>query len=215
MSETDWDAIRCVVFDFDGTLVDSNAIKRDTYFEILEAVPGSAEAIERVLGEQPGADRRGVLAAVHAAIGDAPDLPTVEDLVARYARLCEARVSTCAPVPGAVEALSELHSRHALYVASATPTDSLERVVELRGWRWLFRGVLGGPSSKPDNLRRIAAREGLGASQIVYVGDRPADAESAGLFGCRFAGFGAPAKELRESPKLAPLQPLVAEIAAR
>ena len=60
-----WDAICCVVFDFDGTLVESNPIKRGVYFEILAETPGSGPVVETVLRENPGADRRGVLASAH------------------------------------------------------------------------------------------------------------------------------------------------------
>lgn len=209
-----WDAIRCVVFDFDGTLVESNAIKRGTYFEILAETPGSGPVVEAVLRENPGADRHGVLACAHEALSTrgADPLPPVEALVAAYSRICEERVAGCSPLPGALETLAFLRATHALYLDSATPTDALERVVERRGWRDFFRGMLGGPASKFENLQSIAEREGLGAREILYVGDGAADREAAVTFGCRFLGFEAPPRDL---PDGSPLALLVAEIAAR
>ena len=142
-----WDAVRCVVFDFDGTLVDSNAIKRDVYFEILADVRGSAEVVERVLVACPGADRRGVLSVVHRELASRPALPSLEDLVGAYSRICEERVSTCPALPGAAEALADLPRTHALYLDSATPTEALTRIVALRGWQDRFRGMFDAPSS--------------------------------------------------------------------
>lgn len=209
-----WDAVRCVVFDFDGTLVDSNAIKRGAYFEILAETPGSAEVVEAVLQAAPAADRHGVLAAVHRVLSDrgAEPLAPASALVGRYSRLCEDRVAACSPLPGVLETLAALHATHALYLASATPTDALERVVARRGWRPFFRGVLGGPASKLDNLGSIAQGEGLAAGEMVYVGDGAVDRTAAVAFGCRFLGFGAPALDL---PEGSPLAVLVAGIVAR
>lgn len=209
-----WDAIRCVVFDFDGTLVDSNPIKRDTYFEILAETPGSGAVVESVLAQGSGLDRHGVLARVHAELSErgAEPLPTHENLVESYSRICEERVAGCSPLPGALETLALLRATHALYLDSATPREALERVVERRGWSAHFRGVLGGPASKFDNLRWIASREGIGRDEMLYVGDGAADLEAAERFGCWFLGFEAPSLEL---PSDSALARLVDEIAAR
>ena len=202
-----WSDVRCVVFDFDGTLVDSNPIKRGAYFEILAGVPGSREVIERVLHERPKADRHGVLAAVHELLSKSETVPGTSELVAAYSRLCEDRVAACAPLPGAVEALDGLEDTHALYLDSATPGDALARVVARRGWQQRFRAALGGPASKHENLARIAEREALSPPRMVYVGDGPPDREAAESFGCRFLGYRAPAGDLRESPTLSRRSP--------
>jgi phosphoglycolate phosphatase-like HAD superfamily hydrolase len=210
-----WQVVRCVAFDFDGTLVDSNAIKRGAYFEVLSQVPGSAEVLERVLRDHPGADRFGILGAAHGALAQRPGLPALARLVSDYSSLCEERVSRCPALPGAVAALEALAGSHALYVDSATPADALERIVALRGWTGFFRGVLGGPRSKLENLVELARREHLAPEQVLYVGDAPQDREAAAAFGCRFLGRGAPRRDLRASASLSALAPLVDEIAAR
>ena len=209
--------LRCVVFDFDGTLVDSYAIKRDAYFEILRDVPGSADTIERVLAAAPQADRHGVLSAVHAELAraGAARLPDPAEWVAAYAAHCQAAVSACAPLPGAVEALDALGGAHALYIASATPEDALLRIVAARGWTRRFAGVYGGPRSKLGNLQRAALREGLQPRQLVYVGDGAVDRRAAEAFGCRFLGAGSPSDDPLLRGALAPLAPLVRSIAAR
>ena len=208
-----WSAIRCVVFDFDGTLVDSNAIKRESYFEALASVAGARDVLEAVLREHPREDRHGILARVHARLSERSGvaLAPVTDWIDAYGSICEARVVACPVVPGALSALDGLSSSHPLYLASATPEDALARVVAGRGWTQRFRGVYGGPRSKVENLARIAAREGLGRSEIVYVGDGAVDREAAREFGCAFLGFGSEEGALLEGP----LAGLVAELAAR
>lgn len=204
---------RCIAFDFDGTLVDSNAIKRESYFEVLAGVEGAGAEIETVLRDHPREDRSGILARVHARLAarGCPSLPSVAALVEAYSETCEVRVIACPPVPGALAALDGLRDSHALYLASATPEDALVRVVSGRGWAGRFRGVFGGPRSKVENLSRIAALEGLAPAEMVYVGDAAVDREAADEFGCAFLGFGSSARDAPDPS----LVPLVAELEAR
>ena len=211
-----WDAVRCVVFDFDGTLVESNSIKRAAYFEVLAAIPGSGPVIERTLALHPREDRFGILARVHDELErDRVAVPPATELVAAYSRLCEERVIACPALPGAFAALEALRETLPLYVASATPQDALVRVVDGRGWAGFFREVLGGPRDKPANLAWIARREELGADRIAYVGDGVVDRDAARAFGCRFLGYRAPLPEPAARGVLAPVAVLVHELVRR
>ena len=187
-----WDRIRCVVFDFDGTLVESNAIKRDSFFEIFDGFERSEAVVERVLSENPDADRHAIVPAVRDALSVAGvgSLPEPTALVAAYTELCEARVAECPAVPGAQEALECLRGRYPLYLDSSTPQDALARIVERRGWSRYFRAVLGRPTDKLANLRILADREKLAPREILLVGDGPSDRAAALEFRCAFLGFG-------------------------
>jgi beta-phosphoglucomutase-like phosphatase (HAD superfamily) len=72
--------IRCVAFDFDGTLVDSNAVKRQAYFEAARREDPSGQLVAAVLAELPQGDRpspaRGGAA---GGGGRAPDRASVEE----------------------------------------------------------------------------------------------------------------------------------------
>ncbi len=204
---------RCFVFDFDGTLVDSVAIKRSGYFEVLRDRPGAAELLEELLREHPRDDRSQIFARAHRRLSaaGAASLPPVEDWVRAYASRCEAEVIRCPARPGAESVLAELSRSLPLYLASATPEASLARVVEGRGWTRWFRGVFGGPRPKEENLERVRVAEGLDPDAIVFVGDEVRDREAAEAFGCRFLGIGSDAAELPAGP----LGRLVGSIAAQ
>ncbi|MDX2479991.1 MAG: hypothetical protein QNK24_06615, partial [Desulfuromusa sp.] len=49
--------ICCVVFDFDGTLVNSNDIKRETFFDVARSWDPKGEIVAEVLKDWPTADR--------------------------------------------------------------------------------------------------------------------------------------------------------------
>lgn len=184
--------IEVVVFDFDGVLVDSNAVKRDAYFEIFahrgEAVRG---VIERALVEEGDGDRFETIGVILRRLGgEEAVLPVREGAIARYAEryndLCEEHAATCREVPGASGALDELSRVLPLYVNSATPEEPLRRIVRRRGWEPHFRAVLGRPLTKEENLRRIFLETGVSPRRALFVGDGKRDVAAARELGCPF-----------------------------
>jgi phosphoglycolate phosphatase-like HAD superfamily hydrolase len=180
----------CLVFDFDGVLVDSNAIKRRAYRDIFASVPDSQPVVDEVLRADAEDDRWGVIRSILRGLG--PAAIDLEAQVARYAErynaICEEHAATCREVPGAAAALDSLSQRHPLYVVSATPEEPLRRIVARRGWTGYFREVLGRPRTKRENLARVMRREHIGPEGIVFVGDGRRDLDAARSTGCGFLG---------------------------
>ena len=52
--------LKCLVFDFDGTIVQSNDIKRRTFFEIAADYEDGEERIGAILFDMPHLDRAGI-----------------------------------------------------------------------------------------------------------------------------------------------------------
>lgn len=185
--------IRCVALDFDGTLVDSNRIKHDTFFDVVAAVSGRAEVMSAVLLDRPG-DRFEIF---RQFIERSPDLvlpgttTSVLDraavLGADYSRRCEDAIAVCPEIPGAQRLLGHLHQRGVtVALISATPAVALDGVVARRGWSDAFGYVIGGAVDKSACLRRISAATGLAPAEMLMVGDRQVDQAAAAHVGCRF-----------------------------
>jgi phosphoglycolate phosphatase-like HAD superfamily hydrolase len=189
--------IRCVAFDFDGTLVDSNAIKRKTFFEVVAAHDPEGAVAAEVLDEIRPGDRYAVTREVARILRDRGALPADADVAQwaqtwaeEYGRRCEAAVSRCPEIPGAGRALAWLEGRGIpRYINSATPEPSLRRTLERRPARPEFRLILGGPAGKLANLERIRADAGCEASGVLMVGDGEDDRSAAAEFGCPFVGI--------------------------
>jgi phosphoglycolate phosphatase-like HAD superfamily hydrolase len=186
--------IAAVAFDFDGVLVDSNSVKRSAFFEIFEPLAGSAPEVEATLREHVELDRFGVVATVLARLqarGD--DLPRSADLVAelaeRYNDICEEHAAVCPEIPGASRALQAFSCRCPSYVNSATPEESLRRIVARRGWDGFFAEVLGRPRTKAENLERVLNSARARPTEVLFVGDGPGDLAAALAVGCRFIGI--------------------------
>lgn len=187
-----------VAFDFDGTLVRSNAIKRDCFYEGVAGLPGAAEVLDELFANGFQGDRHAVFAEVVGRLdaAGARDLPDPSDLAAAYGRSVHARIAGAPEVPGARDALARLKAAgKRLFLISATPQAPLEAVVEARGLLRFFDALLGAPTGKAEHLRRIMQTDGHAAKEIVMVGDGRDDQEAAALIGCRFIAVTAEPKE--------------------
>ena len=194
--------IQCVAFDFDGTLVDSNEIKRRTFFDVVSDHDPEGSVVAEVLDEIRPGDRFDVareIARLLTLRGMVPDDGDVEGLVRRwveaYTRRCEEAVSECPEIPGATTALEWLAARGiALYVNSATPEEPLRRVLRRRSMDRHFRRIYGRPPSKLANLRSIREDAGVALEELLFVGDGEDDRSAAEAFGCHFAGVMRPCR---------------------
>lgn len=177
--------IRCVVFDFDGTLVHSNAIKRDGFLAVAARHPGGVEIMEDILADPPG-DRHAIIGRFAARIGaDGEAARLVED----YGRYCTEHILTCPARAGADTALAALRrARLRLHINSATPTEPLREVIARRYASGTFDGVHGGFGAKVVNLRSIVEIEGIGPAEMAMVGDGIDDRNAADETGVHFFG---------------------------
>jgi phosphoglycolate phosphatase len=196
--------IRCVAFDFDGTLVDSNAVKRKAYFEAARREDPSGQLVAAVLAERPEGDRHEVLRAVAQRAAEAGLLDprgmeeTAARLIAAYTALVEAGQAERPERTGATSALLALGATHHLYVNSATPVDSLRRAVTRRGWAGRFRDVLGRPPDKIANLHLVLAREEMVPGEVAMVGDQQRDLAAARAVGCAFVAVASDGNDFSE-----------------
>jgi phosphoglycolate phosphatase len=187
--------IRCVVFDFDGTLVDSNAVKRDCFQVAIGAVQDldAATALETALAD--GGDRYTILGSVARRLWKQPEASAnaARYLAAAYSRCCSQGIRRAAKRRGLMSTLRALRDRGiALYVNSATPRSDLLPLLRALGLSGSFVGVYGAPCDKRRNLRSIMCRERLRPIETVVIGDGEDDKAAALALGCRFVAIAAP-----------------------
>lgn len=177
--------IQCVVFDFDGTLVLSNAIKREAFFFIATKFEQGVDRMTILLDQDSG-DRSSIIQRFAEETGC---VCQCDELVAEYSKYVHNGILSCQDREGAIEILSQLrHSSIPAYVNSATPQNNLEASIRERYPAGTFQGVYGGSNSKFRNLKAISAHAAVAPEEIVMVGDGIDDANAAEAFGCAFVG---------------------------
>ncbi|MGB2754745.1 MAG: HAD-IA family hydrolase [Phycisphaerae bacterium] len=194
--------IKVLVLDFDGLVVESEAIKDAAFVEVFPEFPKHHEAIRAYHLANKHLVRYAKFRHIVQNILGRPYTPEDERRIAEvYARRTRQAIVACPFVPGAPEFLAHFAGRAPMYLASATPQDELRIIVEARGLDRYFKGIYGAPHRKPDILREVMAAEGAPPDQTVFIGDSRADmhaAEAAGVpFVARnhkddFSGCGVP-----------------------
>jgi phosphoglycolate phosphatase len=206
--------IRVVVFDFDGTLVDSNGIKEACLHRTVADRDGGAAAL--AAAQRIGSDHYQLFSQVALHLSPAADAEAVaaqtRSLIDSYTHCCAKGIVAAAERRGARRALAELASRSLhLWVLSATPDRPLIELLRRRGLLRLLRGALGPSVSKEQGLRRIMAAERSDRNTILLVGDSQDDQIAARATGIKYAAVVAEKRvQARGRFAIRDLTPLVA-----
>jgi phosphoglycolate phosphatase len=189
--------IRLVVFDLDGTLVDSRRDLADST-NVLLAECGCAPLPEDAIGRMIGDGAATLVARAFAASG----CPLPADALARFLTIYDGRLlNFTRPYEGIDAMLSEIGARATLAVLTNKPLHSTQRILEGLGLARHFdpRRVLGGDGPfprKPDpaGLKHLAAAENVPLQATLLVGDSLIDWRTARGAGTRVClaryGFG-------------------------
>lgn len=187
---------KAIVFDFDGTLVQSAEAKHDAFFDLFPATPAHTRTIDRVLTDNPEGTRFTLIPKMIEAIAAAglalPDDASPEGLVATYAKIVFDAVAAAPELPGATAMLEGLSGRAILTVCSSTPDEPLKDLVAARGWTRLLDGVFGIPTTKTAHIAGLIAQHGLSPTDIAMVGDADNDEAAAAANGCAFFRIATP-----------------------
>jgi phosphoglycolate phosphatase len=185
-----------LVFDLDGTLIDSRrdlAESANLLIEYYGGRPLDEAEVGRMVGD-------GAAVLVRRALDAAGIQPSPIDAVSRFVTFYAQRlVKHTLPYPGMLAALAELRSRGPLAVLTNKPTAPTRRILDELGMTSFFGYILGGDGSlprkpAPEGLRHLARLHGVLPDATVLIGDSIIDWETAGRAGTAIClaryGFG-------------------------
>ena len=188
--------IRCIVFDFDGTLVASNHIKLQVFYEVTHSHDPSGSTVTRILKQYPNKDRYGIFLEIASELlfkNQIPKQQNPEALATQWAEdytfSCEQAIATCEEVPGTTETLRWISQQNIpIFINSRTPTNPLNRLVKLRSFNRYASKIYGAPATKTENLWNIQNLSQAHFQEILFVGDSEDDRKAALEVGCHFVG---------------------------
>jgi phosphoglycolate phosphatase len=182
-------AVQAIIFDLDGTLVDSAEDLRAALNKLLRELklrPIEANEIKGMIGD-------GVLKLVERALAATNGDPEQRDfLLPRFLALYQANPAALTRCyPGVLETLDALRRKgFRLAVVTNKPVFATKKVLEALSLAEFFPVVVGGdslPQRKPDPAQLIEAAQQLGVNvdQTLMVGDNIHDVEAAHAAGMR------------------------------
>ena len=181
--------IKVIVFDFDGTLVESNQLKYDAYFELFPKEHRFAELIRAVLSDMYEESRYVIIETILRRLGETANenlQQRCSELAEQYNDIVLAGAKTCPEKEGANRLLKSLNGKYKMYVSSTTPDAPLKKIISFRNWDSYFENVIGYPHKKDQTLQELMRFESVQPHETVVIGDGQSDRQSAAANGCFF-----------------------------
>jgi phosphoglycolate phosphatase len=182
-----------VVFDLDGTLIDSVRDLSAAASELATSLGGRAleqHEVITMIGD-------GAIVLVKRALAASGVDPETPGAMPRFLSIYDRRMlETTVPYRGVREMLFVAARRARLTVLTNKPAAPSKRILEALKLSPFFDAVIGGdgPEGRKPNPAGLRALAG-GSTAVLLVGDSPIDWETARAAGCSFGwaryGFGA------------------------
>ena len=183
-----------VLFDLDGTLLDSFSVHYEVY-EVMFARFGIHITKEGFLGTYSPNWYE-----TYRAMG----LPEEHWGAANSCWVEEAEKRNPELLPGVYETLARLHEDFTLGLVTSGSKSRVLKDVERTGVRAFFQIIVTGddihsPKPAPEGLELALGSLGMGTDEVVYVGDALADYEMAKACGVYFLGVGSSFANLKSN----------------
>lgn len=170
-----------VCFDFDGTLVLSNQIKKNFFYHVASKYGLSNEEISRLISDSNSRVDFFIGVSKRSGFDNAA-------METEYSSLVEIEIKSAAKRPGASRFLEKLKAnRKKLVVLSATPQIYLDPLVEHHFPEVDFLEILG-VENKISSLLDLCTRYKIEGAKVLMVGDGLDDYAAATNVGTQFIG---------------------------
>lgn len=168
---------KALIFDFDGTLVISNQLKIDAYYDIFESDDVDHDIIRNILELYPELNRYDTIRKILEEANCKHDLASLSDI---YSKLVFDRITKAKNLDHAEELLECLISKDIkLFLSSNTPLIVLKEIINHRGWNKYFERIYGFPDKKADTLKQIIGEFKFKPVDCLVIGDGESDHLSA------------------------------------
>ncbi len=175
---------KALIFDFDGVILNSENYKLQSYPQLFTEFPDKMPAIREYINGAAGISRFKKFRQIYGILGQEYTDEIGEKLSKRYDDLTTDHLKQLPLINGVEEFLKS--SRLAHYVASSTPIDKLNEIIEGKNLKKYFKQIFGLPVTKVEAVNRAKEELGIESSDITFFGDAIADYNAAKETGTDF-----------------------------
>ena len=180
-----------LILDFDGTLVDSNAIKRNAFEKCFADFPEHFETIIAYCKKNNHIPRQIKFRHAFENILRIPYTAAIEKkMLDCYAAETTSPVITAPEIPGATKFLEQFALDRETALLSSTPHEILLTILAKRNMNRYFKTVRGAPVDKALWIKQFLKERGFKNNEILFIGDSLEDCSAAEKAKVPFLGIG-------------------------
>ena len=175
---------KALIFDFDGTLIISNQLKIDAYYDIFERNDLDHSLIRGILESYPELNRYDTIRKILEKANCDYNLSALSET---YSKLVFNRIIKAKNLDHAEELLEYLNSKGIkLFLSSNTPVIVLKEIIDYKDWNKYFDRIYGFPDKKADIIKQIIKEFKFKEEDCLVIGDGESDRLSALINGIDF-----------------------------
>lgn len=182
--------IKVIVLDFDGVIVESVNIKTEAFRELFQEYKDQINDIIKYHLDNNAISRYIKFKYIYENIlGKDYNEETEKKLGEKFSDIVFQKVIECDFVKGAPEFLRYFSKSIPIYLASNTPQNELEKIVEKKSIKNYFKHIFGSPpGNKIDFIKKAMKIEKVNSNEVLYIGDMIEDYNIAKKAGVNFVG---------------------------
>ncbi len=177
---------KTILLDCDGVILDSNNIKTEAFEETLSAYPKEkVDEFIRYHQAHGGVSRFEKYKYFLNNIVNDYNETTYQNLLQEFSNICRQKLLTAKFTKGMEDFLKKNYQKMNLWVVSGGMETELNEIFEKRGLRVYFKGILGSPTTKIGNIKKIIM-DNPSLGPTLFIGDSSTDYEAARAFDLDF-----------------------------
>ena len=198
--EIDEKARKLVLFDFDGPIVDTNKLKKESLLEAFHDFKFDKLSIDEFYSERQGMTRESIIRDLFAILkGSAPSQEEISLITQAYANAYKDRMERISLTSGVKDILEKLVTEHTMIaIVSNAPRDEVVHLLEKFEIKDYFKAVCGSPEDKIEAAKRIIKELSTDPKSTILIGDSDVDARVAKDVGCVFYALSSANDEVKK-----------------
>lgn len=181
--------IKCVIFDFDGVIVESVDIKTDAFQALFKDYPQHIKAITEFHVNNGGISRYEKFKFIYKNIlKEELSHEKFDWLCDKFSELVVEKVVAAPFVKGTKELLDICYGDYEMFVVSGTPELEIKEIIKRRDLTKYFLGIFGSPATKPELISNILKDRRHSVDEVVFIGDSMNDLNAAREAKIKFIG---------------------------
>lgn len=168
------------IFDFDGVIKDSVKVKSEAFVQLYAS---EGKEFQRKVKEyhlaNGGISRHVKFKVWNEWLGRSTSEEAIDELAKNFAKLVIDNVIASPNVSGAIEALESASENALCFIATGTPDDEINLILNQLELDKYFREVHGSSRKKSLIIMDILERFLLSPSEVLFIGDAQTDYQAA------------------------------------